>query len=451
MRQVARRYSKMTSTMVNSPPENSGHLLSQITASSFLRPEVIATQRVNWLGRPKLLQPLPILMVAGMATIAICLVALFIIFGEYTRRVRVVGIVTPSAGVVRVVAPQAGSVINIGVAEGVAVRQGATLSTLTSLGETEAIVLLQLEIQRQEILAEIHRRNDLDEIEKRELQDQEQALVREVEVVGNQINGTSDYVDVLRTLMMKHRLLAGQGITVQREFETRQQDFMQTRASLATLQRQRTQLDQRLIEVHARLASRPARTASLIGDLKCRLSDIEVQVAQGEARRRVFVNAPREGVVTAILAQRGQFVLAGAPLLFLLPSGSEQEIYFSVPSSAIGFVKVGAQVLLRYAAFPYQRFGQYKGSVTKVSQVTIQPGDAELALAGDPSTAGSYRVTVVPKTQFVTAYGQAQPIQAGMQVETDILLDRWPLWKWVLEPLYSLHGRAADVFEDRTK
>ena len=138
----------MTSTMVNSPPENSGHPLSQITASSFLRPEVIAAQRVNWLGRPKLLQPLPILMVAGMATIAICLVALFIIFGEYTRRVRVVGIVTPSAGVVRVVAPQAGSVINIGVAEGVAVRQGATLSTLgfdssTSLGETGAIVLSQ--------------------------------------------------------------------------------------------------------------------------------------------------------------------------------------------------------------------------------------------------------------------------------------------------------------------
>ncbi|MBD9454449.1 efflux RND transporter periplasmic adaptor subunit [Rhizobium sp. RHZ02] len=446
----------MTSTMVNSPPENSGHPLSQITASSFLRPEVIAAQRVNWLGRPKLLQPLPILMVASMATIAICLVALLIIFGEYTRRVRVVGIVTPSAGVVRVVAPQAGSVINIGVAEGVAVRQGATLSTLgfdswTSLGETGAIVLSQLEIQRQEILAEIHRRNDLDEIEKRELEDQEQALVREVEVIGNQINGTSDYVDVLRTLMKKHRLLAGQGITVQREFETRQQDFMQTRASLATLQRQRTQLDQRLIEVHARLASRPARTASLISDLKCRLSDIEIQIAQGEARRRVFVYAPREGVVTAILAQRGQFVLAGAPLLFLLPSGSKQEIYFSVPSSAIGFVKVGAQVLLRYAAFPYERFGQYTGSVTKVSRVTIQPGDAELALAGDPSMAGSYRVTVVPKTQFVTAYGQARPLQAGMQVETDILLDRRPLWKWVLEPLYSLRGRAADVFEDRTK
>ena len=38
------------------------------------------------------------------------------------------------------------------------------------------------------------------------------------------------------------------------------------------------------------------------------------------------------------------------------------------PSSAIGFIHKGDRVLLRYSAFPYQKFGEYWGTVVSVSR-----------------------------------------------------------------------------------
>ena len=37
------------------------------------------------------------------------------------------------------------------------------------------------------------------------------------------------------------------------------------------------------------------------------------------------------------------------------------------PSSAVGFIHQGGRVLLRYSAFPYQKFGEYGGTVVTVS------------------------------------------------------------------------------------
>jgi membrane fusion protein len=44
--------------------------------------------------------------------------------------------------------------------------------------------------------------------------------------------------------------------------------------------------------------------------------------------------------------------------------------------------------------------------------------------------------------QHVMAYGNPQPLQAGMQLEADILLDRRRLIEWVFEPVFSLTRRA---------
>jgi membrane fusion protein len=52
-----------------------------------------------------------------------------------------------------------------------------------------------------------------------------------------------------------------------------------------------------------------------------------------------------------------------------------------------------------------------------------------------------YRVTVALAAQRVTAHGRALPLQPGMRVDADILLERRRLIEWVLEPLYSISGR----------
>ena len=52
-----------------------------------------------------------------------------------------------------------------------------------------------------------------------------------------------------------------------------------------------------------------------------------------------------------------------------------------------------------------------------------------------------YRITVNLHQQTVTAYGQPMPLQAGMQLEADVLLERRRLVEWMLEPLFSISGK----------
>ena len=71
----------------------------------------------------------------------------------------------------------------------------------------------------------------------------------------------------------------------------------------------------------------------------------------------------------------------------------------------------------------------------------MSPGELG-SLAGTAQDGESYyRVIVNLARQDVTAYGKAEPLRPGMMLEADVLGERRRLYEWVLEPLYSLHGK----------
>ena len=77
---------------------------------------------------------------------------------------------------------------------------------------------------------------------------------------------------------------------------------------------------------------------------------------------------------------------------------------------------------MRYAAYPYQKFGQYEGTVTHVSRSALAGNELPLqlaALAQQASAEGFYKITVALARNDVTAYGRPQPLTAGMQLEAE--------------------------------
>jgi membrane fusion protein len=150
-------------------------------------------------------------------------------------------------------------------------------------------------------------------------------------------------------------------------------------------------------------------------------------------------------VVTAIVAHAGQMVSADAPMLKIVPRNASMQAELLATSTAVGFIHEGGRVLLRYSAFPYQKFGSYGGTITAVSDAAISAEEAKLFLGGEAPTkqAGPfYRVIVTPDSQFARVYGQERRLPASMRVEAYALLDRRQLYEWMLEPLYEI-GRAA--------
>ena len=52
------------------------------------------------------------------------------------------------------------------------------------------------------------------------------------------------------------------------------------------------------------------------------------------------------------------------------------------------------------------------------------------------------RAGVTLDQQSVAAYGQAQALVPGMQLEADVLLDRRRLIEWLFEPVLGIAGRV---------
>ena len=155
--------------------------------------------------------------------------------------------------------------------------------------------------------------------------------------------------------------------------------------------------------------------------------------------REPALRAPVAGTVTMIAAQVGASVSPNRPLLALLPEGATLEAQLLVPSRDAGLLRPAQAVVLRLDAFPYQRFGVQRGRVRTVAGSIQLPGEVEGPVALD---APAYTVVVALESVSVRAYGRDWPLRPGLLLEADVILERVPLYRRLLDPLRAI-GRLG--------
>lgn len=204
---------------------------------------------------------------------------------------------------------------------------------------------------------------------------------------------------------------------------------------MQSLQRQATATRRTIAQLQQSLREVPGQRLAAQAGFQRDLAQLEQERVETEARGELAVSAPVAGVVATLMIKPGQAVQAGQPLLSVLPGDGRLEAELLVPSRAIGFVEPGDRVLLRYQAYPYQKFGHYLGTVARISRSAL-----DNARQGEPL----YRITVRLARQSVVAYGRPEPLKPGMLLDADILGEKRRLFEWLLEPLYSLKGKVGD-------
>lgn len=122
---------------------------------SLFRHQVFEAKRNRSFGGISLAQPLRLWMLTGGAAIVALMVALFLIFGTYTRRSHVVGQLVPTRGIATVLAPATGVISSMKTAEGSSVSSGQTVAVVTvpratvGGGDTRQALQRQLSLKRQ--------------------------------------------------------------------------------------------------------------------------------------------------------------------------------------------------------------------------------------------------------------------------------------------------------------
>ena len=372
--------------------------------------------------------------------------AALLTWGSYARRVELHGVVLPSTGLVQVASPAAGWVEALNVHDGDSVASGTRLYTLntdtaTRNGDTQQQILRSLAAQRSMLLFQINRETQITDQQDAELRHKIENLAAQIQQMDVQIAVKDEFVRKLTKDFADYTRFVAKGIGTLNEKEAQQQNWMRWKDELEDLKSRALQLQGEQIETQARLGTLHLQSDNEIAGMRAKLSDLDQQVANSEAKHSLEIVSSASGRVTAISAYPGQVVPAGARMLTIVPSHDRMQAEFLAPSTSIGFLRPGQRVLLRYSAFPYQKFGEYWGTVAEISRAALQPEELKAFVPNMPAVDQSktfYRVTVAPDRPDVTAYGRAEPLQASMQVDARVLLDRRPIYQWILEPLYSL-------------
>jgi membrane fusion protein len=417
----------------------------------LFRKEVLEARQAGWLGGISLAQP-PGVRGLMLAAVGISLaVALFLSFGNYTYRSRVVGQLVPSLGLVTVLAPASGVVSELGAAEGEALDAGDLLAVVTmpraTLLDGDTVTALRQQQQR--------RRDGLEaaQLAEQRLLDAKadglaaQLAAAQVELaqVEAEVATRQQRMGIAEEILEQTRRLARERHVSELQLRQQQSAALEQLAELQLLQRQAAGTRRMITQLQHALEELPAQREASLAGLQRDLALLEQEQVETEARGMLAVSAPVAGTVATQLAKPGQAVQAGQPLVILLPVDSPLEAELLVPSRAIGFIEHGDDVLLRYQAFPYQKFGHHRGQVARISRSAINPGElGPQTSAGASGAEPFYRVTVTLAAQAVTAYGRAEPLKPGMLLEADVLGERRRLVEWVFEPLYSVKGRVFD-------
>ena len=413
----------------------------------LFRPEVLEAKRRSWLGGISLAQPLSLWLLTGFAFLAATAIVLFLVLGEYTRRSRVVGQLVPDLGLATVVAPIAGVVSQPMPREGEQVERGKSLVVIstpratTENGDVTAGLLAGLQKQQTGIRQGFDSQSDLIDVQLAGYARQLKAALHELTQTESAIETQQEQVDIAAETLGRFRKLAAQKYVSQLQLTQQKQASLQQVAELQTLQRQATAARRNISQIQQTLGELPAQHSAQAALKMRELAQLERERLQIQAGGEVLVKAPVAGLVASRLIERGQTVRAGQPLLSLLPTGSKLQAQLLVPSRAVGFIEPGDSVVLRYQAFPHQKFGHHRGTVIRVSRNALSPEGLGALIGNAQAGEPYYRVLVGLSEQSITAYGEAEPLRPGMLVEADILGEKRKLYEWVLEPLYSLSGR----------
>ncbi len=435
----------------DAPP--STHSPHSDEASSLFRQEVLNARTDTAAGAAITIRPVGASLFTAFAA-ALCLAVLgVLIFGEYTKKERVQGVVQPRDGVAMVMAPEVAVVSKLLVKDGQAVKAGDVLAELrnerftdtgggsngsgnnansatsqieSNLQGQQAQLQNQVEGQaqaHQAALDGLASRIDRGQRDVRSLRD-EQALQRE------QIASARKLLDQMQPLLAER-------IVSQLQYEQQRQALLDQTARQQSLQRQLSAAEADLAQAKDERARLVAEHRVARAGLSRDLLSLQNESVQRRSNRVTLLKAPVDGVVTSLTTGLGQTVSPNAALAAIVPAHSPMEAVLYLPSTAMGFIQEGQSVRVSFDAFPFQRFGQYHGVVSTVSQSDVavpsgQQGQDRRAV---------FLVRVKLDSPHVKAYGNEIPLRPGHTLTADIEIDRRSLLRWMFDPLFAFSGR----------
>ena len=408
---------------------------------SLFRQEAIdfLHQRRSW-GEVVSLQPISSTILSWALGALVALILFFLSIAQYARKETVTGYLAPTFGTAKIFVPQQGYIKELQVKEGQEVVEGDPLLTvvtsqITANGDDVNATVLAVLAQQRDV---VERQIAAEERRTASEHDRHASTIKGIEGETAQLEDQrkiqNERLKLSESFVSSGATLSASGALPAIELKRREQAALEQKQNLASLDQQITARRTQLTDARHTLEQLPIVAAERVRLLRSDLSLIEQRVAEVNGRRAYAIKAPTSGRVSTLQATVGQIADPRHMQLEIIPLDSTLQAELFFPTRAFGFVRPGQQVRILYDAFPYQKFGTYRGSVTKVSHTILTGNETTGPITlKEPA----YRVTAALERPDIDAYGLKMPLQPDMLLKADVVLEQRSLMRWLLDPVLS--------------
>lgn len=412
----------------------------------LFRSEVLGSSTGRLHGEVIFSQPLSTKLFVGALFSIVAISGVWVSIGTYARIETVPGMLVTSVPSAKVVALQPGVVSELAVQEGQLVRSGERLLVInsdrgsTGGGDVAGRGLGALAARQQLTEAQVAMAGGRATAERGRLATIITSAEQQALSLRDQIALQEQVVASNQQMFDQVLAVVERGFVSKVEMERRRQTLLSSQQSLANLRQQLTARTSDAQQARAQLASVAIEAEQGVSQIRESLQALNAEQARLEGEQSYVITAPIDGRVTALAAGVGRSVNASRPVMVIVPDGAELVAELYAPTRAVGFVESGKETRLLYDAFPYQRFGSFGGKVANISRTAVDPRETDIPF---PFEEPVYRIKVSLDQQRIDAFGGPSPLQAGMTLQANIVLERQTFLAWLLQPLNAVLNRTA--------
>ncbi|GEM_PF-5436858 len=372
--------------------------------------------------------------------LVIALAIFLICTKKYAKKQVVVGQLVPKSGVVKVYGNDAGIIVNSHARKGYKVNKGDKLfsiDTSKKLDESSANMLLILNVKDQlmkkqeELLIEKKQYEE----KLRNLKAQEVGLLEQKRLMEKRLFSLTDAKKLRKETLKEYELFRKRELITETELTRAKEAYLSARSALENYQASFLAHDLKLSEARSKLKSLPLENEINTNTIKSSINKLDERLIELKRGSQYLIKAPISGSLTTINSEVGHNVSPNKLLATIIPVDMQLVAEIYLPSRAVGFVKPGLSVKVRYDSFPYEHFGVYEGTVISVSDTPLAPADIDAPVN---LKSPMYIVKVKLNKQSVETLGKTYQLRAGMSLSATVVLEERLLIDWILKPLYQL-------------
>ncbi len=412
--------------------------------NDLFRQQVIDKQKSSQFGSVMIINPLSFKVLALLSSLIVLTLLSFVVWGEYTRKQAVSGLLSPDSGLITLYAARSGTVSKCHVKQEQLVTHATDLllisthNNFSSSGDLQDQLLQKIALEKNLLRSSYKKTVDLSKQQISSIQHKIEMFNRQRVKSSRQLVLENEILDSINSEMKRTELLVQKNLISRSSFDVKRQAVLKQKAKIIDLNNSIEQLANQLIQLPTDISILELQREQQLYDFNREINNIEKNEINLLAEQNYIVRTEVNSIVTHVLVKQGQFINAGQPLLTLRPERSDLNAELYIPSHSIGLIKTGQSVMLRYDAFPYERYGTFKGELQNISQSVVAPNQLRNSLTYNEPV---YQATVKLDQQFVSAYGQQIKLTPEMTLTADIQLDTVPLYRLLLEPIYRTTGK----------